>query len=216
MLLLTYTAVYFRRLWVSFPLSRALNRATQTTSKLKLNKNCFSFLLRMSLLTPPLEFRCLESTQSITKENFDTSSKKHFKPRKFWILIFFWPGFFFWFLKINKWDFFLGICKSVTLFFIVNLKKYILQQVIYKQFKFFRYSCQSGIVDHIFPPLNCTTVHLKADSSPTAQLEYSHFAFWRDPLPEIEDPESSPPKDLSSTSSSPSSPTKETAETPIK
>jgi hypothetical protein len=42
----------------------------------------------------------------------------------------------------------------------------------------FRYSSQSSIVDHIFPPQNCTTVHLKADASPTAQLEYSHFSYW--------------------------------------
>jgi hypothetical protein len=73
------------------------------------------------------------------------------------------------------------------------------------------------MVDHIFPPLNNTTVHLKADSSPTAQLEYSHFAFWRDPLPELEDDvENSPAKELPPSSSSPSSPTKENPETPIK
>ena len=78
----------------------------------------------------------------------------------------------------------------------------------------FRYSSQSSIVDHIFPPQNCTTVHLKSDASPTAQLEYSHFSFWRDPLPELNDPEPGNPE--KSGSSSPSSPSKENPDPPFK
>jgi len=47
------------------------------------------------------------------------------------------------------------------------------------------------MIDLIFPPLptNADSLNkMKSDSSPMAQLRYSSFSYWRDPLPEIGQP----------------------------
>lgn len=43
------------------------------------------------------------------------------------------------------------------------------------------------MIDLIFPPLNNSeSGKLKPDSSPMAQLRYSTFSYWRDPLPVVD------------------------------
>lgn len=55
----------------------------------------------------------------------------------------------------------------------------------YKHYNF-RYSDQSNIVDHIFPSCHELDVNLQVNCNPYTQLEYSNFAFWREPPIELE------------------------------
>ncbi len=43
----------------------------------------------------------------------------------------------------------------------------------------FRYDCQSSIVDHVFPPLGADA------ETPGTHQEFSSFAFWREPIPDV-------------------------------
>lgn len=73
------------------------------------------------------------------------------------------------------------------------------------------YASQSSICDHIFPPRNNGEVQLKNDCSPTTQLEFSNFAFWRDPIIDIDDDHTDKKSDKENSPS-----LKESSESPAK